>query len=203
MHTLLKTLPLTCVLLAATACNPAHRIETGGPESITSTSQIDMQDAQDAASKLLQSMIESGEFQAFARTHGRKPRLLFRDHAIVNDSSTRFQMPMLTAPIKEELLQSRLVLLDSTYKGVAGSAQDSEAAANARRNAIRDRDGSSDKRPDFSLTGSINELTNRAGSTRELNLRFTMTLTDWRESAAIWSKSVPISKSGDKATVGF
>lgn len=193
---------IVLLLTATTGCTPAHRIQTGGPESITSTSQIDMQDAQDAASQLVQSLVKSGQFQRFAEEHGRKPRLLLRDHAIVNDSSSRFQMPMLTAPIKEELLQTGLVVIDSTYMGVAGSAQDREAAANARRRALTDRDGSSDKRPDFSLVGSINELRNRAGSTRELNLRFTMELTDWTVGGAIWSRTIPISKSGDRPSVG-
>ena len=195
---------LLILLVSAVGCTPAHRIQTGGPESITSTSQIDMQDVRDAASGMIQGLLESGEFQAFKAREGRVPILLLRDHAIVNDTSSRMPMPMLTGAIKEELLRSKLVLIASTYKGVAGNAMDAEAAANARRRALRNPGSkSASPVPDYSLMGSITELRNRAGNTRETNLQFEMSLTDWWIDLQPWTKVVQITKSGDRPSVGF
>jgi PBP1b-binding outer membrane lipoprotein LpoB len=133
---------LLSFLATGIGCTPAHRIQTGGPESITSTSQIDMQDVQDAASGMIQGLLESGVFQDFKTREGRVAILLLRDHA--------------SSPV-----------------------------------------------PDFSLTGSITELRNRAGSRRELNLQFEMALTNWWINLQPWSKVVRVTKSGDRPAVGF
>jgi PBP1b-binding outer membrane lipoprotein LpoB len=195
---------LLSFLATGIGCTPAHRIQTGGPESITSTSQIDMQDVQDAASGMIQGLLESGVFQDFKTREGRVAILLLRDHAIVNDTTSRMPMPILTGAIKEELLRSKLVLIASTYKGIAGNAMDPEAAAHARRVALRNPgDQGSSPVPDFSLTGSITELRNRAGSRRELNLQFEMALTNWWINLQPWSKVVRVTKSGDRPAVGF
>ena len=190
--------------IASTSCTPAHRIETGGPESITTTSQIDMQDIQDASAGMLEGLLRSGIFQDFKDEHGRAPVLLLRNNAIVNDSSSRLPMEMLTGDMKAELQQSKTVLIASTYVGVAGAAQDAEAAANARRRALRTQSAGADAvTPDFSLVGNITELRSRAGSTRQLDLQFQLTLTQWDTGLSPWSETVKVSKQGDRPAIGL
>jgi PBP1b-binding outer membrane lipoprotein LpoB len=189
--------------LASTSCTPAHRIETGGPESITTTSQIDMQDIQDASAGMLEGLLRSGIFQDFKEEHGRTPILLLKNNAIVNDTSSRLPMEMLTGDIKAELQQSQTVLIASGYVGVAGAAQDPEAAANARRRALRTPSSIADATPDFSLVGNITELRSRAGSTRQLDLQFQLTLTQWNSGLSPWSETVKVSKQGDRPAIGL
>jgi PBP1b-binding outer membrane lipoprotein LpoB len=197
-------LTLATLLLAVTGCTPAHRIQTGGPESITTTSKIDIQDVQSASAGMIDGLLRSGIFQDFQERHGRKPILLFKNSAIVNDTSTRLPMPMLTGDIKAELLQSQFIELASTYVGASGRAQDAAASANARLQAFRERDANNDATPDFSITGSITEMRSRAGTTRQLDLQFSMTLTKWASgNVAIWSETVKISKQGDRPAVGL
>ena len=184
-------------------CNPAQRIQTGGPESITTTSQIDIQDVQDASATMIESLLRSGLFQKFAATHGRPPILLFKDGAIINDTTTRLPMPLLTGDIKAELVNSGVVQLATTYAGVSGRSQDRDAAANARKKALRNQSSSDDATPDFSLTGTIVELSSRAGNTHQLDLQFQMTLTSWATDLAQWTDTMKVSKQGDKASVGL
>jgi len=199
MRILLAALSIT--LLAA--CNPAHRIDTGGPESITTTSQIDIQDVQDASATMIESLLRSGLFQQFAAANGRPPILLFKDGAIVNDTTTRLPMPLLTGDIKAELVNSGVVQLATTYVGVSGRAQDRDAAAHARKQALRNQSAGSDATPDFSLTGTIVEHSSRAGNTHQLDVQFQMTLTNWSNSLAQWTDTKKVSKQGDKAAVGL
>ena len=192
---------LTLILLAG--CNNAHRIETGGPESITTTSQIDIQDVQDASATMIESLLRSGKFQEFEETNGRPPILLFKNGAIINDTTTRLAIPLLTGDIKAELVNSGLVQLASTYAGVSGRVQDRDAAANARRQALRNQSNTDESTPDFSLTGIIVEHSSRAGNTHQLDIEFQMTLTSWSTNLAIWTDNKKVSKQGDKASVGL
>ncbi len=188
--------------LGLCACNPAHRISTGGPESITTTSQIDVQDVQAASAGMIEGLMRSGIFQSFTKENGRKPILLFRDNAIINDSTSRLPMPMLTGDIKAELQQTQTVDIATTYRGEAGRAQDREAGANARLKAFQSGGGGAPV-PDFSLIGSITELRSRAGSTHQLDLQFQLELTTWETGLSPWSDTVKVSKQGDKPGVGL
>ena len=199
----MRFLPAILIVLFLTACNPARRIDTGGPESITTTSQIDIQDVQDASATMIESLLRSGLFQKFAQDNGRKPILLFKDRAIINDTTTRLPMPLLTGDIKAELVNSGVVQLATTYAGVSGRPQDKDAAANARRKALRNQSSSDDATPDFSLTGTIVELSSRAGNTHQLDLQFQMTLTSWSNDLAQWTDTKKVSKQGDKPSVGL
>jgi PBP1b-binding outer membrane lipoprotein LpoB len=184
-------------------CTPAHRIETGGPESITTTSQIDIQDVQDASASMIESLLRNGVFQQFAAANGRSPILLFKDGSIINDTTTRLPMPMLTGDIKAELVNSKLVQLATTYAGVSGRAQDRDAAAHARRKALRSQATANDTTPDFSLTGTIVEHSSRAGSTHQLDVQFQLTLTNWSNNVSEWTDTKKVSKQGDKPSVGL
>jgi hypothetical protein len=112
-------------------------------------------------------------------------------------------MPLLTGDIKAELVNSRLVQLATTYAGVSGRPQDRDAAAHARKQALRDQNSNSDTTPDFSLTGTIVEHSSRAGNTHQLDVQFELTLTNWSNNVSEWTDTKKVSKQGDKATVGI
>jgi PBP1b-binding outer membrane lipoprotein LpoB len=201
MRVILTTSIISLAFL--TACTPAHRIETGGPESITTTSQIDIQDVQDASASMIESLLRNGVFQQFSIAHGRPPILLFKDGAIINDTTTRLSMPMLTGDIKAELVNSKVVQLATTYAGVSGRAQDQDAAAHARKQALRNQGSAADTTPDFSLTGTIVELSSRAGRTHQLDVQFQLTLTSWATNLSEWTDTKKVSKQGENPSVGL
>lgn len=111
----------------------------------------------------------------------------------------RTAITLLIGDIKAELVNSGVVQLATTYAGVSGRPQDQDAAANARKKAFRNQSSSDDATPDFSLTGTIMELSSRAGNTYQLDLQFQMTLTSWSNDLAQWTDTKKVSKQGRQA----
>lgn len=152
---------------------------------------------------MIESLLRNGVFQQFSIAHGRPPILLFKDGAIINDTTTRLSMPMLTGDIKAELVNSKVVQLATTYAGVSGRAQDQDAAAHARKQALRNQGSAADTTPDFSLTGTIVELSSRAGRTHQLDVQFQLTLTSWATNLSEWTDTKKVSKQGENPSVGL
>ena len=57
--------------------------------------------------------------------------------------------------------------------------------------------------PDFSLTGKITQVTRQAGSTKQATYTFRLTLTNLRTGMEAWTKTVDMTKLGNKNAVGF
>ncbi len=192
-------LPIVClVTLIATACGtPAKYVETGGPESIVSPGDVDIQDVRTAASGMLQSLIATGVLETSVN---HPARLLMG--SIVNDTSSKFSIDDLTYRMREELVNSGKAQVVTTY-----GATPEDKVAQERMNTEAFRAGKTpsqiDTNPDFSLTGRITQLKRSAGSIQQATYTFRLTLTNLRTGLEVWTKTVDMTKQGSKAAVGF
>jgi PBP1b-binding outer membrane lipoprotein LpoB len=57
--------------------------------------------------------------------------------------------------------------------------------------------------PDFSLTGKITQVKRTAGNTKQATYTFRLTLTNLRSGLEAWTKTVDMTKLGNKNAVGF
>jgi len=57
--------------------------------------------------------------------------------------------------------------------------------------------------PDFSLTGKITQVKRSAGDTKQVTYTFRLTLTNLRSGLEVWTKTVDMTKLGNKNAVGF
>jgi uncharacterized protein (TIGR02722 family) len=186
------------VLLIAAACTPARRIDPNGTEVITSTSQIDIQDFNQAANTLVQSMAESGVFARSAN----KPAILGISR-ITNDTATQFDTDELIKKVRIALLQTGKVQV-STTEGLGGKPEDPMAKSTKD---MRDfQSGQSNAMPrltDFTLTAKILQNSVSAGDTKQSSFIFQMSLTDTTSGNAVWEGEATVTKQGQKNAIGF
>lgn len=159
---------------------PAHRIEAGGSEAITSLDKVNLADFDIAAQKLLNSMLRSGVFNEFPK----KP-VLMRVGRIKNDTSEVINMSMFTSRITTFLNRSKLVRV---------LADDAYSRELAEFNGV-------DNLPQIILVGEIAEDTTTAGRTKERSYTFILRLNI--DGAAAWEEMTTVSKQGTRASVGW
>jgi PBP1b-binding outer membrane lipoprotein LpoB len=189
-------LPLSLVTLMVSCGSPAKRIETGGPQSITTTSDVDDQDINEAANAMLASLLELGTL----RQAPQQPAVLLIDR-ITNDTTSDFPIDNLVYAMREQLVNSGQAAVNTTYGSNAESklAQD-EAKLDQFETGERTR-----IKNDFALTGRITELRRSAGNVRQSTFTFRLTLTATsgpRKGLEVWTKQAQFTKQGTKASVG-
>lgn len=162
------------------AGTPAHRIEAGGRESITSLDKVNIADFDIAAQKLLKSMLYSGVFNEFPK----KP-VLMRVGRIKNNTSEVINMSVFTSRITSYLNRSKLVRV---------LAEDAYSRELAEFNGV-------DNLPQIVLVGEIAEDTATAGRTKERSYIFILRLNI--DGAAAWEEMTTVSKQGTRAAVGW
>ena len=192
-RTLLVATTLACGFLAA--CTPARYIETGGPESIVSVGDVDIQDVKKAASGMLQSLLATG---VLAKSEHKPARLLIG--SIVNDTSSQFDVGEVTYRMREELVNSGQAQVDTTY---GSSAEDKTAQEVAKRRSFTGSGSSDLGEPDFSLTGRITQMKASADNMKQTTYTFRLTLTDLATGREVWTKTVDMTKQGTKNAVGM
>ena len=198
-----RTLPLAMVCgaaaLASVGCgSPAKRIETGGPESITTVTQVDDQDIMGATNQMLSSLLL--ELGVLKQTE-QKPAVLLIDR-ITNDTTSDFPIDNLVYAMREQLVNSGQAAVNTTYGANPESklAQD-EAKLDQFETGERVR-----IKNDFALTGRITEVRRAAGNVRQATFTFRLTLTATsgpRKGLEVWTKQAQFTKQGTKASVGF
>jgi len=199
MHSLIMrlTMPSTIALLIVAGCgSPARPIETGGTESITSVDEVDMQDINKAASGMLESLLVQGTLSS---ARNRPAQLVMG--AIVNDTSSRFDVGEMTYRMREQLVNSGQAAVVTTY---GSTPEDPTAQDAAKRDAFLKGNASvPGVDPDFSLTGKITQVKRQAGDVRQATYTFRLTLTNLRTGLEAWTKVVDVTKQGTKNAVGF
>ena len=184
------------VSLLWTGCaTPAHRIETGGRDSITTVGQIDIQDFISAAEASVNKLLASGALDSVAN-----PPAILTVHGVRNQTGHQFDTDLLTKKIRVKLNTSGKALTTTTF-----GAKDRVEDATAR--GIQDeKEFLEDKKvtrpPDFSLSGKIIETRAKAGSVRQSTFTFQLSLTDNR-GLALWEGEEGVTKQGKRPTVGF
>jgi PBP1b-binding outer membrane lipoprotein LpoB len=195
-RTLVHAAPIAVLTLAVPACERARYIETGSPEGIISVGEVDMQDILRASSGMLESLIETGVL----KTAKNKPAELVIDQ-VVNDTSSRFSVDELTYRMREQLVNSGQAAVVTTY---GQTPEDKTAQDLLRRQAfLKGERASQMPDPDFSLSGKITQVKRTAGDTKQVSYTFRLTLTNIRTGLESWTKTVSMTKVGNKPAVGF
>jgi PBP1b-binding outer membrane lipoprotein LpoB len=157
----------------------ARRIETGGPQSITTVDQIDDQDWAEAANKLVQSVVDQGIIAR--RRDGKPTRVAVRK--FVNNTS---QM------VDVDLLIKQVTIGLNKTGNVRSIVEDAESTMNT----------GSTLAPDYRLSGKLIENRAQAGRVKQSTFYFQMSLYD-AAGENVWEDQVPITKAGSKNSVGF
>jgi hypothetical protein len=173
----------TIGLLAASlglgcADKSARRIETGGPNSITTVDRIDDQDWADAANKLVASIVDQGEI-----TGGPGGKKLLAIRRFVNNTSQNVDVDLLIRQVR--------IGLNKTNK-VRTIMEDAESQMNTGQVLS----------PDYRLEGKLIENRARAGNVKQSTFYFQMGLYD-PSGIVVWEDQVPITKAGTRNSVGF
>lgn len=177
------------------ASSPARRIDPTGPETITTVQGINIQDWQDAAAELSESLLASG----ILGTKG-EPDLIAIS-SFVNNTSRHVDQDMLLKKIRTVLNKSGRAYTITTI-GVGGETEDAIATEEIRKNAFLNDDAEIPK-PDYSLTLKIIEKVERAGNTRQAAYVFQMSMTEVARGIAVWEDEKVIAKQGEKASIGW
>lgn len=178
------------------ACERARYVETGSPEGIISVNDVDFQDILKASSGMLESLAETGVL----KTAKRKPaQLIIGD--IVNDTSSRFDVGELTYRMREQLVNTGQAAVVTTF---GNSPEDRQAQEVLRREKfLKGETAEPLPDPDFSLTGKITQVKRSAGDTKQATYTFRLTLTNLRTGLEAWTKTVDMTKLGNRNAVGF
>ena len=196
----MRTLAIATLAAAATlaACTPATYKDSRGNDLVVSLDQPNIQDFNQAADKLVQSMIVSGVLANAPR----KPAVMGISR-IVNDTSSQFDTDQLTKKVRVALLNTGKIEVTNTI-GLGGVAEDPMAkGVQDMKDFESGRSNKMPDLPDYTLTAKILENRASAGDTRQVSYIFQMSLTDTRSGRGVWEGEETITKQGQKNTVGF
>lgn len=191
-------------LLVAACCgtlmwgcsNGARYIETGGVESVVSVGEVDIQDILKASAGMLDSLLETGVLKRAAHA----PAQLVMA-PVINDTSSQFDVGELLYRMREQLVNSGQAQVVTTW---GANPEDKTAQADLRRRAFLDGKASAAaSNPDFSLSGKITRIKRRADDTRQTTYTFRLTLTSLSSGTEAWTKTVDMTKTGEKNRVGM
>ncbi len=182
--------------LAAPGCERARYVETGSPEGIISVNDVDFQDILKASGGMLESLGQTGVL----KTAKNKPaQLIIGD--VVNDTSSRFDVGEVTYRMREQLVNSGQATVVTTF---GTTPEDKQAQEVLRREKfLKGETVEPLPDPDFSLTGKITQVKRSAGGTKQATYTFRLTLTNLRTGLEAWTKTVDMTKMGNKNAVGF
>jgi uncharacterized protein (TIGR02722 family) len=189
-------------LLVLTGCqttgNQARYIESGGTESITTLNQINIQDWQQAADRLVQSLLQSGTLERAPE----QPAILAISR-IINNTQQQVDTDALIKKIRVDLNKTGKVVTTTTV-GLGGRAEDPLAKSEAEYRAfMSDEEQEALPKPYYSLSGKLLEDRVRAGKDRQVTYSFQLSLTEIGTGLAVWEDETQISKLGRKPSVGW
>ncbi|QBG47991.1 penicillin-binding protein activator LpoB [Verrucomicrobia bacterium S94] len=190
-------LGLTSALLISGCATQTGYIESGGTESIVSLNKIDIQDWQNAADQMVQSLLTSGRLENAPR----QPAVLAISR-ITNNTQQMVDTDALVKKIRVQLNKSGKVVTTTTI-GLGGAAEDPLAKSQAEYNAFMNDEKPAVAQPDFSLSGKLTESRTNAGRKKQVTYAFHLSLTQISTGLAIWEDEVEITKQGKKNSVGW
>jgi uncharacterized protein (TIGR02722 family) len=192
---------LAGALFSTTGCETtntsARYVDSGGPETIVSLNQINIQDWMNAADQMVNSLLDSGVLERSEQ----QPAILGISR-IVNDTQQRVDMDALTKKIRVALNRTGKVQTTTTM-GLGGKAEDPLAQSAAQYAAYMNDQKTQTLIPTYSLSGKLLEDRVSAGKDRQVTYTFQLSLTEIATGLAIWEDEVMISKAGRKPSVGW
>lgn len=189
---------LLIALLGGCATGSSY-IESGGTKSIVSLNKIDIQDWQNAANDMVDSLLVSGCLENSPRV----PAVLAISR-ITNDTQQMIDTDQLIKKIRVRLSKSGKVVTTTTV-GLGGHAEDPLAKSQAEYAAfMNDAPAQSAvTMPDYSLSGKLLESRTNVGRTKQVTYSFQLSLTQLSKGYAVWEDEVQITKQGKKGSVGW
>ena len=183
------------VFLSGCSSSPARRIDPTGSQTITSVQGLNIQDWQDAAAEMSESLLASGVLGSEGEPD------LIAISSFVNDTSQHMDQDMLLKKIRTVLNKSGRAQTITTI-GIGDETEDAIATNEIRKKAFLDEDTDMPE-PDYTMTLKIKEQVERAGRTRQAAYIFQMSLTDVDRGVAVWEDEKTIVKQGKKPAVGW
>ena len=207
-------LSLAALLVGCSNVNDgARRIDPQGNETITTTNQLDVQDATDAAATMSESLLASG----ILGRNG-KPSIIAIDRYI-NSTTSQIDRDTVIKKIRVSLSKAGVAQTMTTIDSRGELGGESNIATRQQRQNLQDaqtdaflNDSDVTVRapvPDYALTYKILEDTARADGgflskdVRQITYTFQMTLTDVNTGLAAWEDETQITKQGKQNTVGW
>jgi PBP1b-binding outer membrane lipoprotein LpoB len=188
-----KTLTLLFVpaamIVAGCAGEGARQIDSGGREVITSVNDVDIQNYNQAATQLVDSMLRSGVLTQLS--DGQPGPLIIELDRVSNDTTERIDVDLVTDTVRVETLKSGQATFFTPDAPLA--------AADRLAGTELDQDVPT---ADYTLSGRITNVANSAGRTRQQTFVFTLTLSD-RNGITRWADQVFITKQGSRNSVGL
>lgn len=175
-------------LLLAGCSTPTRDIDVE-KEGIKRADQADVQDFRKAAKEMVESMVKQGALGRFKEEKGRTAVIAF--NRVVNDTGEYIDVDQLTMRVSEELLNSGLAELDTTW-GAKPINPDDPSVLSGKVQL-----------PDFTLVGKIRKDTARAGDMKQGTYTFMLILTNSTTGRAAWQSMKQITKQGTKSSIGL
>lgn len=190
----------TVLALLASGCASKHDakyVDSQGPNTVVSINAINIQDWNQAADKLVASLLASNVLD-------RAPDLpaIMAVSRIRNNTQQQVDTDSLTKKIRIALNQTGKIVTTTTL-GPDGKAEDAMAAEIGAMNAFMAGEKPVTTLPYYTLSGKLLEDRVRSGSTRQTTYTFQMSLTTVKDGLAVWEDETQITKQGRHSSVGW
>ncbi len=166
---------------------------------------IDYHDLESAASKNVQSLLESGYVKALAGLEN--PKVLAISD-VINDTMQHFSTEELTRKITRDMRNSGKFILTMAFAGSGGSKDKMiDKVRKARQNEEVNQYALPEKgdiiAPELSLSGKIIQRNTKVGTKQRIDYFFLLTLTDLKSGLVVWDNEVNIIKLGNNRSVSW
>ena len=195
---LASTAAAAALLLTGCATkNDAKYIDSQGPQTIVSLNQINIQDWNNAADKLVAQLLSSGALD-------KAPELpaVMAVSRIRNNTQQQVDTDSLTKKIRIALNQTGKVVTTTTL-GPDGKVEDAMAADVGAMGAFMAGEKQKTTLPYYTLSGKLLEDRVSSGATKQVTYTFQLSLTTVKNGLAVWEGEELITKQGQRSSVGW
>jgi uncharacterized protein (TIGR02722 family) len=190
---------VTGALLFTGCATQTSYVDPNSSRLVTSVGKIDVQDFAQAADTMTQSLIDNQISQDKLRSSVPSEPALMAVSRIQNNTGQQIDTDVLVKKIRIALNRTGKVQT-STTMGLGG-AEDPLAADQQKAQEFFD-DKKHTRLPDYTLSGKIIEMRDKAGSVRQASYIFQLSLSS-ASGIAVWEEEKTIIKQGSRANVGF
>jgi penicillin-binding protein activator len=187
-------------MLFAGCATKTSYVEPGGSRLVTSVGKIDIQDFASAADTMTQSLIDNLINQGKLKSGVADEPALMAISLIQNNTGQQLDTDLLVKKIRIALNRTGKVQTSTTI-GI-GAPEDPLAADQQRSRELFSADKKQPRPADYTLSGKIIEVRDRAGNIRQSSYVFQLSLSS-SSGIAVWEEEKTITKQGSKGSVGF
>jgi len=194
-NTSFQLLISVCGLLLAGCGTPTTYVDPAGSRLVVNAGQINIQDFQQAADAMVNSLIDQVINPGRLRSASPPEPALLAISRIINNTSQQLDTDLLVKKIRIALMRTGKVQTSTTIN--YGGPED-PLAADLQRNS----GAPASRNPDYTLSGKIIEDRSGVGGLKQLACVFQLSLSS-PDGIAVWEEEKTIIKQGSRSTVGF